>query len=189
MGQTRYLLKIWVLKSHFSFKVRQHGQQQLYFQYKVWWILNIMIGAPSFSQRYLRIQPMLQYPAKNSSPTSVNFHLPIPLLLVHKIILAIPTNTPFLYSSAIFHLPLFVYNLPNNLHQKVWTSSQSMNSENRLTITDYLLLRLWNLVCCRCGKPSNPPFLNLLSLLSYPNNTTARTHIPLETSCLNWFSS
>ena len=67
--------------------------------------------------------------------------------------------------------------------------SQSLNSENRLTITDYLLLRLWKLVYCRCGKPSNPPFLNLLSLLSYPNNTTARTHIPLETSCLNWFSS
>ena len=27
-------------------------------------------------------------------------------------------NTPCLYISAIFHLPIFVYNHPNNLHQK-----------------------------------------------------------------------
>ena len=30
MSQTCYLSKSWVFKSHFSFKVRQHGQQQLY---------------------------------------------------------------------------------------------------------------------------------------------------------------
>ena len=34
--------------------------------------------------------------------TSVNFYLHIPPLLVHKIILRIPINNPFLYTSAIF---------------------------------------------------------------------------------------
>ena len=29
-----------------------------------------------------------------------------------------PTNTTFLYISAIFHLPIFAYNHPNNLNQK-----------------------------------------------------------------------
>ena len=53
----------------------------------------------------LCIQPPLQYPPKISSSTSVNFHIPIPPFLVHKIIITIPTITPFLYFSAIF--PLF----------------------------------------------------------------------------------
>ena len=94
---------LWV---HFSFKVRQHGQQQLYLQHKVCWILYKMVGTPSFSQPYLCIQSTLQSPPKIRSSTSVNFHLPIPPLLVHKIVLTILTNTPFLYTSAIFHLPL-----------------------------------------------------------------------------------
>ena len=54
----------------------------------------------------------------NRSSTSVNFHLPIPPLLVQKIILKIPTNIPFLSSSAVFHLPLFEYSHSNSLHQK-----------------------------------------------------------------------
>ena len=41
----------------------------------------------------------------------------IPILFVHKILLAIPTNIPLLYTSAIFHLPLFAFNYPNSLHQ------------------------------------------------------------------------
>ena len=41
----------------------------------------------------------------------------IPTLFVHKIILTIPTNIPLLYTTAIFHLPLFAYNYPNSLHQ------------------------------------------------------------------------
>ena len=76
-----------------------------------------MVGAPSFSQPYLCIQPTLQSQPRNSFSTSANFHLPIPPLLFHKIILTIPTNTPCLYTSAIFHLPLFAYNHPNNLNQ------------------------------------------------------------------------
>ena len=31
MGQARYPSKSWVFNSRFSFKIRQHGQQQLYF--------------------------------------------------------------------------------------------------------------------------------------------------------------
>ena len=37
MSQVHNPSKSWVFKSHFSFKVTQHGQQQLYFQYKVCW--------------------------------------------------------------------------------------------------------------------------------------------------------
>ena len=42
---------------------------------------------------------------KIGSPTSDNFHLCIPPLLVCKIIVTTPTNTPFLYTSATVHLP------------------------------------------------------------------------------------
>ena len=64
-----------------------------------------MVGAPSFSQSYLYIQPPLQSATKIGSSTSVNFHLPIPSLLDHKVIFTIRTNTPFLYNPPIFHLP------------------------------------------------------------------------------------
>ena len=37
---------LWILKSGFSFKVRQHGQKQLYLQYKACWIIYQMVGAP-----------------------------------------------------------------------------------------------------------------------------------------------
>ena len=39
-------------------------------------------------------------------------------LLVNKIILTIPFNTPFFYISVILHLLIFVYNLPKILGQK-----------------------------------------------------------------------
>ena len=38
--------------------------------------------------------------------------------LLKKSFLQYLTNTPFLYTTAIFHLPIFVYNHPNNIHQK-----------------------------------------------------------------------
>ena len=66
-----------------------------------------MVGAPSLSQLYLCIQIPLQSPPKLRSSTSVNSYLPIPPLLIHKIILTIPTNTLFLYTSVIFY-PLFL---------------------------------------------------------------------------------
>ena len=82
-----------------------------------------MIGTPSFSQSILWIQPTRQCLPRNSSSSSVNFHFPISPLLVQIIILTIPTNTPFLYNSAIFHFPLFAYKHTNNLHQKYFPSN------------------------------------------------------------------
>ena len=102
MHQTRYPSKRWVFKSRFSFKIRQHGQQQLYIQYKVCWILYKMKGTPSFLQPYLWIQPMLQSPPKIHSSTPVNFHLPIAPLFVPKIILTIPLTLPFSISQQFF---------------------------------------------------------------------------------------
>ena len=54
-------------------------------------------------------------PPKISS-TLADSHLPIPVLPVHKTILTIPNNTPILYTSAIFHLHIFEYSYPYNLH-------------------------------------------------------------------------
>ena len=115
MGQTRYPSKGWVFKNRFFFNVRKHGQQQLYLQYKVCWILHKIVGAPSFSQPYWCIQPPLQSPPKVRSSTLVSFDLPISPLLAHKIILTTPTNTHFLYTSAISHLPIIAYSHPNIL--------------------------------------------------------------------------
>ena len=53
------------------------------------------MGAPYFSQPYLCIQPLLKYSPKVCSSISVNFHHLIPLLLVHKIILTIPSYILF----------------------------------------------------------------------------------------------
>ena len=78
------------------------------------WVFKL--NASSFSQLYLCIQPPVQSPQEIRLSNSGKFQLPILLLLVEKIILAIPTNTPFLYTLAIFHAPIFVYNQPNNLH-------------------------------------------------------------------------
>ena len=72
-----------------------------------------MVSAPSFSKPYLCIQPPLQFPLKIRSSASGNFHLPILLLLVHKIIPTIHNNSPFLYTSAIFYLLIFAYNQPS----------------------------------------------------------------------------
>ena len=66
------------------------------------------------------MQPPVQYPPKIRSSTPVNFHLSIPLLLFNKVIHTIPTNIPFLYPLAIFHLPIFTYNHPSNLHQTLF---------------------------------------------------------------------
>ena len=56
-------------------------------------------------------------PPKILSSTSGNFYLPILPLLFNKIILTIPTNIPFLYAAAIFHLTVSAYNHPGYLHQ------------------------------------------------------------------------
>ena len=89
------------LQELFSFKVRQHGQQQLHLPYKVCWFFCKVVGAPSFSEPYLFKQPPLQSPPKIRS-SSVNFHLPTLPLLIHKFILAILTNASFLYQFLTF---------------------------------------------------------------------------------------
>ena len=60
----------------------------------------------------------LQSPPKILSSTWSILTSLSPQVLVQKITLTITTNTPFLYTSAIFHLPIFVYSHPYNLHQK-----------------------------------------------------------------------
>ena len=55
MFQARYPSKSKAFKSHFSFKFRQLGLHQLYFQCKVCWTLYKMVGVPSFSEPYLRM--------------------------------------------------------------------------------------------------------------------------------------
>ena len=61
------------------------------------------------------------------SSTLVNFHLLIPPLSVHKIILTLPTNTPFLYTWAIFPLLIFGYYHPSNLSLKIFLLPQQFS--------------------------------------------------------------
>ena len=43
-GSNTLPIKSWVFKSYLFFRVRRHGQQQLYFQYKVCWSFYRMVG-------------------------------------------------------------------------------------------------------------------------------------------------
>ena len=60
-------------------------------------------------------------PPKILSFTSVNFHLTFPPFRFNKIILKIHINNTFLYTAIFFHLAIFTYNHPSNLHQKCFT--------------------------------------------------------------------
>ena len=130
-----------------------------------------MVGAPSFSQPFLCIQPPLQIPPKIHSSTSVNFHLSIPSLLFNKTILTIPSNIspPYICvqpsqqsTPKIFSQPqLFsqfrlrqetkeLWSLARNdtilispFFLKAWTVMTG------LTITNSLSLRLRKLVYCK----------------------------------------
>ena len=122
MGQTRYPSKSWAFKSCFYFKFRQHGQQQLYLQYKLSWILYKIVGAPLFSQPLLFIQPPLHHitiSTKNPLPFFSKFSSPSSTV-VYKIILEIHTKIPCLYTSEILHLLIFVYNHSNSLQQNLF---------------------------------------------------------------------
>ena len=172
-----------------------------------------MLASPWFSQPYLWIQPTLQSPSKIHTSTSFNFYLPIPPLLVHKIILTITTNSFSLYLSSF--LPFSFCVQPSQQSAPKIISLCQLFSQFRLSqgtrelgslvstdtvlispfffkwwtmitgliITDSLLLRLRKLV-----QSTFSHTLNLLPLLPYPTNNTTRTHIPLETSWLTWFS-
>ena len=143
----------------------------------------------------------------------VNFYIHIPPLLFLKIILIIPTNTPFLYTSAIFHLPPLALNHPNNLQQDFFPASaispiqvasrdqgarepceewhcfnlsRLPQSNNRVHNQSQKIgvLQVWQTI-----QSTFSHTLDLLPLLPYPSNTTTRAHITLDASCLTWFSS
>ena len=82
-----------------------------------------MVGPSLFSQPYFSTQPPLQSPPKIRFSTSDSFYFPIPPLLVHKITLTVPTNSPFPYTSVILHLLILPYKLHNNPHQKYFPTS------------------------------------------------------------------
>ena len=138
---------------------------------KVWWIIYKMVGAPSFSQPFLCIQPLLQTPPKIHSSTSVNFHLPIPFLLFNKPTLTIPSNIspPYICAQPSQQSTPKIFSQPQPFSQfrlsqgtkelwslvrndtilispfffKVWTVMTG------LTITNFLSLRRRKLVYCK----------------------------------------
>ena len=163
----------------------------------------------------------LQSQPRNSFSTSANSDLPIPLLLVHKIILTISTNTPCLYTSAIFHLSrtsritvptIYTKNvLPTSVISPIQVTSTdqrarepsedwhcfnlslfspSMGSDNRAHDNEFFIAQIQKIYTLQVWQANQSTFsrtLNLLSLLPYPFNTTTRTHISLQTSCITWF--
>ena len=104
MGQIRFPSKSWVFTSRFAFIVRQNGQLQLSNNYATT-MLNFckILGAPSFSRFCLCIKTPQQKSLPLLQSIFISLYLP---LLVYKIVLTNPTNTPFLYTSAIFYLPI-----------------------------------------------------------------------------------
>ena len=69
---------------------------------------------------------------------------------------------------------------------KVWTVIATLTYNHWFFITQTQkidTLQVWQTI-----KSSFSHTLNLFSLPPYSTNTTTRTHIPLETSCLIWFS-
>ena len=65
-------------------------------------VLYTIVGALPFWQLYLWIQQPLESPQNIRSRFSAIFPHHIPPLLIHKIILTIPTNTPFVYTDHFF---------------------------------------------------------------------------------------
>ena len=119
-----------------------------------------MVGAPSFSQPILWIQPTLQsyqetVPFLQSIFTSLNSPL-----LVYKIILTIPTNTLFLYNSANFSPPSFcvqpskqstpkIFSLPQKFCQ--FRLRQGIRELGSIVKTDTVLispffLKVWTVI-------------------------------------------
>ena len=69
-----------------------------------------------------------------------------------------PTNTSFLHTSVILHLLIFLYNLPNNLHQKYFPTSAiepiqaaSRDHETRRSCEDWHCFNLSN-SCSKYGQ-------------------------------------
>ena len=153
-------------------------------------VLNKMVGAFSFLQPYWHIQPPLQPPPKICSSTSAIFHLPIPPLVVHKIILTISTNISFFYISAIFHFPIFAYSCPYSTHQNYLSCLGQLASSGcvkgtmnkgilwGLTLLYSLFLLPQSIDWDKRAHNHNLT-LNLFSLIPYSANTISITHILL----------
>ena len=77
----------------------------------------------SFTCAYNHLHQPLEFLPEILSSTSVNLQLLIFLLRVQKIILTIPTNTPFLYTSGIFHVPFLRTTIPTIYAKNVISTS------------------------------------------------------------------
>ena len=132
-----------------------------------------MVGAPSFSQSFLCIQPPLQCPPQIRSSTSVNFYLPSSPLLSLQSPLTLPSympqkffTSPFLHATnpiiynKIFSLPqpFSLFRLLQGIKElcSLVTNNTVLISSfflkvwtviTGLAITNSLLLRLRKLVC------------------------------------------
>lgn len=114
VGQTRYQSKSGIFKSHFSFKFR--------------------FFLESIKCSFIFRHPSCSYDHANNSTNNPFFYFSqfspsfLISLLVHKTIPSNPSNTPFLYTSAISRLSIFTYCHYHNPYQKSfpppWPSSQ-----------------------------------------------------------------
>ena len=173
-----------------------------YLQHEVCWILYKMVVAPSF----LHIQPTLKHPPKNSFSISVNFYIPIPPLLFHKIILAIPLLTLPASISHQFSTPLFLSTtIPTIYIKNIFPTSTifliqaaSRGQGARASWVDWHCFSLFLVLQSMDSDNRNhnqsrkisvlqvwqiiqstfSHTLNLLSLLSYPTNTKQELTFP-----------
>ena len=154
----------------------------------MYWILYKIVGALLFSQPYLCIQPSLKFQPKILSLTSAIFHLLIPPLFVHKIILSSP-GIPKIYIKIIFSLPQWFNQFKLSQRQQDWRCfsfsilSQSVSSyswsHNHLFLIAQaqktgVLQSEWKTI-----QSTFSHTLKLLSLIPYPTNPITRTHIRL----------
>ena len=155
----------------------------------------------------MHIQPTLKYPPKNSFSTSVNFYIPIPPLLFHKIILAIPLLTLPASISHQFSTPLFLCTtIPTIYIKNIFPTSTifliqaaSRDQRARASWMDWHCFSLFLLLLqsmdsdnrnhnqsqkisvLQVWQITQSTFshtLNLLSLLSYLTNTTQELTFP-----------
>ena len=114
MGQTRYPSKIWVFKSHFSFNVRQHGQQTM---------LNFLQnGRCCFILTNLLVYTTTPpNSAKNPFLYLRQFSPPFLPLLVHKTTL---TTLPSSIPQQFVTFPIFAYSHPNNLYKNIFPTRE-----------------------------------------------------------------
>ena len=81
--------------------------------------LDNTVNLTTFIQPYHTTFPKTS--TRNPSLYLSQFSTPCSTLTCCKIILTIPINTPSFYNSTNFHVPIFLHNHPNNLHQKFFS--------------------------------------------------------------------